>query len=1393
MDTEYTITIEESNVLDELHDVQVFETLLNQDGNIRLNMDQIKNELTNLLFSKYKKVEDVSRKVDLFIELLKNNRQQALSYNPLIPLVRHKRYDVYEDEDNSVEVDPEYERNSEVKMIKLSSYLQQLRNIMFSRESSKFTADKLDTFTRPYEAYEPNVNWNGKPTDAMRSIMKDNDGTKFTVWHVNPADPVTLLGLVNKPREDENYHTFNFESYLEELDSIKQGDTVVYYYNDFFYNQRNNLVTSGKGKVTSVSDKYIFVNDTGKNLKFPKEIQDNFAYVYKSDSKNIFQKSQLLTHNIVFLFGSTLREKANEFILPQTITQLLYIFRDSLDSVVNFETLDTLVSNLGGSSLSSSLNTQSVKVLRNIFSKKLPEASTSRNPAFHSNVSSFLRSFLDFSTRLDYPFHGKWFDNDYARYHYLHKDVRVEWKYMLTLMLRDLQQHKDAMKRGNETLQDQYDAQSKIMVEARKSMKNQDTCDYDKVVISKEYNHYDDLVNDNGKKLFFDKSRDPTSYGTKAFVADGDLETGIARQVQKQFPKMSAKDVKFEVESILNGRRRVREGDHCVLHTIQGDVLFMWKRVNDKYMWVKTASGPIDMCGASQVHDIDALKKQGTCVVDTFDNVCRALGDARANVQFNNASTRASVLKAMIQMVDDVDDYIKLIEEEIMHFDKVLKLSSKRANNHRIVEQHADDLGVEIDDYDGEVQEGGEVVLDFNAQQQYAFMPAQPEGYIERRVNQSVSYGFVMSLCELLGLNLADTDVAFIQTSVDSKCGDGSQLLEKISQERARLQKSVNMGLYTTNKDYKARADKLIIDKLTKFENELHSLYYHDTVISTVVYVIIAVMSRYPDLMVSKVYPACVRFMSYLGYPLTDKTAPKSMNKFFACVVRNILSNSDPKFEKLASLSYDQMEEALNTAMDEVLQGNPSLKERIEMNADNLTKVRALKEMSYDTLHGFRPCFDFKGSASSTSQPEVRLLKEMHNIVSGSKHLKASMFNIPSLVNACCMEPLDSQVDYYNFFKNSGTYSSADRTINKDFMYKGTLQSLIPSIKQRDQVQISLRGMISHDADDVNINAPPQEPVVPRDVHRKLETLLESNTILAKNHVFQQISRKYSNDDWWNDDFYAAMLSTYDDIKATCMRDFPTTKALHFDLIKNMVMLIKDTEDHESLRYTLHTFLQSNIKAIVGKIINGFVITEEDKNVNEELKILLAVFAKVPQNEKKQIANVFKGTLSNLKHAWWRGDEEKDMIKNISTLAFIYITFLVQLSSMAGGQKAHYAQLVAFINDALIEHLKLNDLNLKSVRSSVEQLREQRKNELMSLYRVDDEERQLQMQLKKFGMDTWANVGTVEEGDTVYNPEAQDAQSDDIAKVRNKKEEDENYKMDTYVGENHDGDNEGDE
>jgi hypothetical protein len=104
--------------------------------------------------------------------------------------------------------------------------------------------------------------------------------------------------------------------------------------------------------------------------------------------------------------------------------------------------------------------------------------------------------------------------------------------------------------------------------------------------------------------------------------------------------------------------------------------------------------------------------------------------------------------------------------------------------------------------------------------------------------------------------------------------------------------------------------------------------------------------------------------------------------------------------------------------------------------------------------------------------------------------------------------------------------------------------------------------------------------------------------------------------------------------------------------------------------------------------------------------------------------------------------------------------------------------------EKLAVQLENNIFDLEYLKMAVERLREQRKEELIAAYRVDDEERMLQNMLKKMGLDNWAEVFTNEDGAEV-SEEVQSANNPQPV-IKDEYEEEKDYVYASYQGENYD-------
>ena len=118
-----------------------------------------------------------------------------------------------------------------------------------------------------------------------------------------------------------------------------------------------------------------------------------------------------------------------------------------------------------------------------------------------------------------------------------------------------------------------------------------------KYVLSKKYLDILSLENDNNNEIYYDSKYDPTFYGL-LFDYNEEIETRIhqnndidpetikfntLKELLKTNIGLNDKDAIFEAETIISGKRMVRENDYCVLE--QPDSKIYYKRTEGR--WIK--------------------------------------------------------------------------------------------------------------------------------------------------------------------------------------------------------------------------------------------------------------------------------------------------------------------------------------------------------------------------------------------------------------------------------------------------------------------------------------------------------------------------------------------------------------------------------------------------------------------------------------------------------------------------------------------------------------------------------------------------------------------------------------------------------------------------------------
>ena len=193
-------------------------------------------------------------------------------------------------------------------------------------------------------------------------------------------------------------------------------------------------------------------------------------------------------------------------------------------------------------------------------------------------------------------------------------------------------------------------------------------------VIAKRYIELDELVEDNGKEIYFDKKYDRTAYDIADKFKAGETMT-LAEQGQHYIEKLMKKKgmdeaiARRDAEAIIRGKRTVEAGDHAILETTDESSATLQYYVRNNNTWVlddtidsETFADDVTMlCNLNekciavketcqdQTTGANELKKQNLKLLlaefDTSLNVNKDIVNTKIEDDLNNANVRIDVLR----------------------------------------------------------------------------------------------------------------------------------------------------------------------------------------------------------------------------------------------------------------------------------------------------------------------------------------------------------------------------------------------------------------------------------------------------------------------------------------------------------------------------------------------------------------------------------------------------------------------------------------------------------------------------------------------------------------------------------------------------------------------------
>ena len=143
-------------------------------------------------------------------------------------------------------------------------------------------------------------------------------------------------------------------------------------------------------------------------------------------------------------------------------------------------------------------------------------------------------------------------------------------------------------------------------------------------VLTKKYLELDELLDDNGKPVYFDKNLDQTRYDIVAeydtereSMEPGDFLEFLKDKLMRNVGLSEASASK-DAEAMIDGQRRVQEGEYASLEIDGGEKIFYYKRVGE--VWERDESIPEVVMTDKTFCNIqkDCIKLEKECATESF-------------------------------------------------------------------------------------------------------------------------------------------------------------------------------------------------------------------------------------------------------------------------------------------------------------------------------------------------------------------------------------------------------------------------------------------------------------------------------------------------------------------------------------------------------------------------------------------------------------------------------------------------------------------------------------------------------------------------------------------------------------------------------------------------------
>jgi hypothetical protein len=1141
-------------------------------------------------------------------------------------------------------------------------------------------------------------------TSGLHYLSSSNEQTIYD------GDKIDVVGYINIGNVNEsdinesNINYFDLKKYFEHLSKLEIKNKVQIFFNDFAFNNNEILIQQIDGIVIEKKSGYIIIKPNKKiiingihlaTLKININKQNN-CFIYGPKYQGYKFNKQLLKKDIIVFTLLNDSVTTLDIIKPTSMSELFYMNIDLLKNITNLFELKKMVHDILHIDFDKvTIETQNMLNIVMNFNQDLPAISHKiYNPKY--NLPDYINDvdLLDFNKYTNFlkeyniAYNGiKTFrDSTLNRYLYLMGKNDYGYLFILQIIKERVIKKQKSIKQFELQFKKQIINIKKQLDTINKELSKINTTKNSIKIIAKEYFLYEKLENDNSHTLYFDKSLDNTKYELKNKInkslVDNEQKYAIIDLLTQQdkFLKMNRQELEFEAMSIINEKRKVREGEYAVLYLPDGStVLYIRKIISNEQMWIKVLKTPFKIC-TDNIQSFDEINKNDSIILDPFDILCKKQKDVKLSIIRNVLNQQILSLESIITFINDIDDIVYKIDNDILFYKKQFQLfqndsllvlenvrrqiNIKLPENHHVTNIYEDYIGdqelFDLDDIFG------------NAEYNDNYAPlGNPYTSKEKYNNPQENEDILKTFIKLLDINVSEKIYNYTLQQILTAY-PRSEITDKIKKLETKLTLNIdniinkNKQLYETNKEYKLKADALIkrkLDEHKEFEIIEFKKYYAKVILYTAALITLVIMIEYPSIVINKLVPKCIKFFSYIGYPLNSVSATQSLTKYFACIISSIGTPGDLQFDQFTKISVSEIELEIINMIDSIKEVNFNISETLENKKELLKTIKYKFATDYSQYmklsESYKPNFEFKSKTTPINKNDanvINYLHEINNIMKSAKILKYTN-NMASLINSCCIEKLNNSTNFYDFFNTESTNFSEAKNKIKNLQRDFNLTiSLIPSsLKKTETIDLfKNKNIIISKIDNINFE---DKQIFINSWNKNINNFIQSNYPNKNDIIFKDLLEKFEDiDGWWSNIFYSVLDSQF---KITTNYITKYYAACDPNIINQFYLLItgKSFTKSDTLRASIFTFLKFRMPTLLAQIMNKKIIIEIDTPFSQLQDIIQSnsdfdyILPKFKQLFIKNIDDIFFSS----------NNDDTLIIQNISILSYIFIKLLISI------------------------------------------------------------------------------------------------------------------------------------